>query len=183
MSRMDEELELNTLHRLHKHSGRLILEQHGSCEVPAGCGGLVMRWLNPAQECYLLFSLSAAGKVQLFLDGQRLQSSALTVPLGRHLLGVHCPGSGLLMMAVQRNTKPKPETLFLTAADQSWHGTDQQPPDDWFTPDFCADWPVLGEVVVATDDWKKRSLDELGARALGLGTSGPLWVRREFELR
>lgn len=179
---MDEELELNTLHRLHKHSGRLILEQHGSCEVPAGCGGLVMRWLNPAQECYLLFTIYAAGKFQLFLDGDRLQSSRQTVPLGTHVLGVHCLETGFLMMAVQRHTQPKLQTLLTTAADGFWRGTTIRPPEDWSARGFSEDWPALVAVAGAGEEWRRKRLDEMGAQALGFGTTGPLWVRREFEL-
>jgi hypothetical protein len=38
---------LNSLDRFRKHPGQLVLEEHGHCEVPAGCGGVVLRWRNP----------------------------------------------------------------------------------------------------------------------------------------
>ena len=177
---MDEELELNTLHRLRKHSGRLILEEHGSCEVPAGCGGLVLRWLNPAQECYLLFTVFPRRPLQLFLDGIRLQSSAVTVPVGRHVLAAHFAESALFMLAVLKNTKPE-QALLLSAADGSWRGTNQKPPDHWAHPDFPESWQPLPQVPYTDKDWQFQTLDKLGACPLGLAC-GPLWVRREFEV-
>lgn len=40
----DRELKLNSISRFSKQSPRLVLEEHGHCEVPAGCGGVVLRW-------------------------------------------------------------------------------------------------------------------------------------------
>ena len=40
----DRELKLNSISRSSKQSPRLVLEEHGHCEVPAGCGGVVLRW-------------------------------------------------------------------------------------------------------------------------------------------
>ena len=41
------EQQLNSLERFRKRSPRLLLEQYDSCEVPAGCGGVVLRWRDP----------------------------------------------------------------------------------------------------------------------------------------
>ena len=46
----DDDLRVNTLHRFAKHSPTLILHEYSSCEVPAGCGGVVMRWIAPDQD-------------------------------------------------------------------------------------------------------------------------------------
>ena len=43
-----EALRINKLHRFAKHSPRLVLHEYSHCEVPAGCGGVVLRWLDPA---------------------------------------------------------------------------------------------------------------------------------------
>lgn len=189
----EDELELNTLHRLRKQSNRLVLEAHGSCEVPAGCGGVVLRWLNPAHECYLLFTVCAGDKFQLFLDGQPIRSSAFTVPAGRHVLALHAPESASFLLAVQKHTHPHQELLFSSQADGSWQGTHQPPPPNWAQPDFAADWPVLTQVTSKAKGWNLERLEEMGAKPLGLdkgtswlralsSTKGPLWVRRSFEV-
>ena len=41
------DLRLNELERFRKTSSRLALEAHSHCEVPAGCGGVVLRWTRP----------------------------------------------------------------------------------------------------------------------------------------
>ncbi len=178
---MDEELELNTLHRLQKHSSRLVLEAHGSCEVPAGCGGVVLRWLNPADECYLLFTAFTGDQFQLFLDGRPVRSSAFTVPTGNHVLALHSPASSFFLLAVQKNTYPRQELLLSSQADGSWRGTNHPPPSNWTQPDFRADWPALSQVSCKSKEWGKQRLEEMGAKPLGL-SKGPLWVRRSFEV-
>ncbi len=51
-----DELKLNTIGRFVKRSPCLALEQHNHCEVPAGCGGVVLRWFNPSRGIPILFS-------------------------------------------------------------------------------------------------------------------------------
>lgn len=177
----DDELELNTLHRLKKHSNRLVLEAHGSCEIPAGCGGVVLRWLNPAQDCYLLFTVFTGEKFELFLDGEPLRSSAFTVPVGRHVLALHSPASNFLLVAIQKHIHPRQELLLCSEADGSWLGTNKPPPKNWAQPDFSADWPALTQVACKAEDWNRKRLKEMGAKPLGL-SKGPLWVRRSFEV-
>jgi hypothetical protein len=43
-----DDVRLNSLDAFTKKSPRFILEEHGGGEVPAGCGGVVLRWINPA---------------------------------------------------------------------------------------------------------------------------------------
>lgn len=44
---MAEEPLLNSIDRFRKRPQRFVLEEHGHCEIPAGCGGVVLRWRNP----------------------------------------------------------------------------------------------------------------------------------------
>ena len=46
----DEGPKLNGPDRYRKRSPRLVLEEHSHCEVPAGCGGVVLRWINTDRE-------------------------------------------------------------------------------------------------------------------------------------
>ena len=78
----ERDLELNSLGRYGKSGSRLVLEEHGSCEVPAGCGGAVLRWRNP--DSGLLFLLHAFGnnKGSILLDGVAPSSARPLIPFG-----------------------------------------------------------------------------------------------------
>lgn len=180
-----DELEINTLHRFAKHSPGLILEQHSACEVPAGCGGIVMRWVNPARQAYLLFTLVNAGKAHLYLDGREVHSAAFTVPVGPHVLALHLESSASFILSAERDPEPQARLLFCSLADDSWRATDQTPPDNWNQPDFSADWPALQECEATPEvqqRWGYPRLTQTGARSLGRPGAGPLWVRKHFEL-
>ncbi len=181
-----DDLEINTLHRFAKHSPGLVLEQHGSCEVPAGCGGIVMRWINPAQEAYLLFSLLSAGEARLYLDGREFRSAAFSVPVGRHLLALHLLNSASFVLAAERNLQPHQTLLFCSQADGTWLATDQPPPENWNQPDLVHDWPGLDECAPPAEvqrRWGYPAICAVGARTLGQPGHGPLWVRKSFELK
>lgn len=177
-------LELNSLYRFNKRSPHLVLEEHGSCEVPAGCGGVVMRWLNPAEESYVVFTLYRAWECRVFVDGQALSSAAITLARGRHLLAVEV-SCGALVVAAHRHLQPDPELLFRTEDDGSWRGSAVQPPPAWNEPGFEADWPPLQEVAVVEDptsSWALYETRKWNARSLGVKGERTFWARRFFEL-
>lgn len=84
----ERELKLNSLGRYGKGTSRLVLEEHGHCEVPAGCGGAVLRWRNPNSG--LLFLLHAFGNDngRILLDGAPPSSARPLVPFGEHVLSL-----------------------------------------------------------------------------------------------
>lgn len=82
------ELEINTLDRFSKKSSRLMLEEYSHCEVPAGCGGVVLRWLNPAEELPFRYYLFCRGKIISYIDGKRVGSSRLLLGHGEHVLSI-----------------------------------------------------------------------------------------------
>ncbi len=81
-----EDLRLNTLHRFAKRATRLVLEEHSSCEVPAGCGGVVLRWRDPAAGIDVSVRLSTLGRAALWIDGAPTQGSQATLAPGAHVL-------------------------------------------------------------------------------------------------
>ena len=84
---MDErELRLNSV-RFDKQSPRLALEEHSHCEIPAGCGGVVLRWRKRTTIPVLLW-LHVAGEVQAFLDGAAQTSARPLVEPGEHVLAL-----------------------------------------------------------------------------------------------
>lgn len=84
---MDErELRLNSLARYAKSSPLYVLEEHGHCEVPAGCGGVVLRWRNPRAGVPVHMWLYRQGDGAVFLDGAPLPSARPVASFGDHLL-------------------------------------------------------------------------------------------------
>ena len=74
--------KLNSLERFRKQSPRLVLEEHSHCEVPAGCGGVVLRWRNPLAGLPLLVHFYAPGKSTLYLDGREVTQIGNDLPPG-----------------------------------------------------------------------------------------------------
>ena len=99
----EDELRLNSLSRFSKRSSRLHLEEHGHCEVPAGCGGVVLRWINPAIGIPVVLRIHSPGKVLLLIDGISPASSRPLIAPGKRILAAELndviPGQGLIMFA------------------------------------------------------------------------------------
>jgi len=82
----DDDLKINTLHRFAKHSARLVLHEYSHCEVPAGCGGVVLRWMDPARGRPVTVRVA---KGDVWIDGVELEVSHTQLVPGMHLLAVH----------------------------------------------------------------------------------------------
>jgi hypothetical protein len=117
-----------------KQSNQLVLEEHAHCEVPAGCGGVVLRWRNPQQGMPVIIWLYATGDAQVFVDGALLTSARPILAFGEHVLSIRLsnlpppvalpsegsswfnrlgfgrandsPGQGLLMLAMRCSSQP-----------------------------------------------------------------------------
>ena len=167
---MADDLNLNSISRFSKHSPRLHLEEHGHCEVPAGCGGVVLRWYNPAKGVpILLKAYWPSAPAALLLNGVAPVSMRPLVPPGRVVLAIHYestrplargrrwwparfPDHALLMFAISR---PESGSYSMTDSsifaahsvpDGSWRFSITPPPEDWVLPDFdAAAWPELVE--------------------------------------
>src|SRR5262249_6025263 len=88
----ERELKLNSLARYSKTSPLFILEEHGHCEVPAGCGGVVLRWRNPQRGVPVTMWLYAGGGCRVYLDGKVTTSGRPVVPFGEHVLAFAATG-------------------------------------------------------------------------------------------
>jgi hypothetical protein len=202
------DLKLNSLGRYAKQSSRLVLEQHDNCEVPAGCGGVVLRWRSEISELPVLLHSYTSGKSKLFIDGQLPDSSRSMISFGDHVLSLvleEVPKDAILAVAVAHNSSRVPlmsqqlgEVVnVLSDADGTWKSTTVNPDDDnWMNSGFddsswaalkAAQPPVLQKRAVYTGEnmWEIRlqmALDA-GAKCLGLTTpTGQIWVRRAFRL-
>jgi hypothetical protein len=205
---MSAEQRLNTVDRFRKHPGRLVLEEHGHCEVPAGCGGVVLRWRNPLAGLPLTVHLYAPVTAGCFIDGKQLQTTRIDVAPGRHVLAVVLDGvelaAAVLLVAATFEPRSSPRTLpsdpverplkVLSAADGTWKFSLDAPADDgWKTPDFDdAAWPALApaadadKVSQATDAYQGRHCAHLGAEPLGIPprklkpVTGTIYIRKSF---
>ena len=202
----DRDLKLNSLPRHSKTSSQFILEEHGHCEVPAGCGGVVLRWRNPNDGIPLQIWPYAAGKFEMFLDGVTPSSGRPVVPWGRHVWSfaiseINPERAALMCAAIYdekvariKTTGPSVEPVAIVSKpDGTWKYTISEPPDSkWMTLDYDdSSWLALlpKEIDPAAlertnrDSYRIRKLQGLGAEPLGVVESGTkFWIRKAFSL-
>jgi hypothetical protein len=188
------DLRLNDLARFRKTSTRLALEVHSHCEVPAGCGGVVLRWRRPDAPIGLSISKYFGGQVDaMFLDGKPVAEQRITVSPGEHVLSfvVENPGKeGFILL--QASLAPEIATALrshaISCADGHWRASRRLPPDDWQLPGFdAADFVALVEAPVPTPTGNESWLwKHLGEQAKGLGFPASAsdaaggWLQRMF---
>jgi hypothetical protein len=184
---MAEGQDINSLDRFVKKSPHLVLEEHGHCEVPAGCGGVVLRWRNPQAAVPVLIHLYSPWEVAWHLDGLTPRSGRLDLAPGTHVAtfamkNVDLSG-GLLMFAAIHDPKtcqhaPKESPLkILTDEDGTWKCMLNDPPmDDWMSATFDdRDWIALKKVPTPKLTWEDKGgyqgihATEAGAAFLGIG--------------
>jgi hypothetical protein len=186
---MAKKQRLNSLDRFRKQSERLILEQHSHCEVPAGCGGVVLRWRNPMALRSVVIWVYTAGPAACFLDGAGVETGHIDLAPGPHVLAVALDkvdlSAALLMAAVipaaddvwkPSTTGPsEPPWKLVTGAGGSWKFTLQPPGEGWNTSPFDdSTWTALVKVPTPslnpTDQggYACRTCAEHGAKCLGL---------------
>lgn len=188
-----DDLKLNELQRYRKTSNRLALEVHSSCEVPAGCGGVVLRWRRPGAPVGIsLFSYVTGTFQGPFLDGKSFGEQRMTLEPGDHVLSfiVDKPGdTGFLLM--RANLRPEIASAkrrqALSQADGQWRAATREPPEDWTLPGFeSPDFVPLVEKQVPEPQGNERwKWDILQREAKGLGLpikAARAWVRWSFRL-
>jgi hypothetical protein len=151
--------DLNSLSRFRKQAGRLILEEHGHCEVPAGCGGVVLRWRNPLSTVPIIIRVYSPARLTCFLDGAEVRIGMVDLAPGRHaftfVLEDAVLSAGLIVFSAVRFGFPAGDSppsavvevplQLLSAADGSWKCVVHEPPtEDWKLPTFDdREWSVL----------------------------------------
>ena len=188
-----EKLRLNELSGYRKTSNRLALEVHSHCEVPAGCGGVVLRWRRPDADLGItFFCYLSAPSEGFFLDGTPLQEQRASVAPGEHVLSfvVENPGAqGFLLLRAwlqpQVASALRPDAI--SQANGRWRAETRQPPEGWQLPGFddSAFVPLVVKVVPKPQNnqsWQWESLRKV-AKGLGLSSAAPrAWVRWTFRL-
>src|SRR3990172_1092423 len=136
------------LNRFSKRPDRFLLEEYSSCEVPAGCGGIVLRWTRPGEPVYVELRHFAEVPAKLFLDGETLATQSGRLAVGSHVLAIELasvPPSGGLFIASMKVRNSRIDTApVLTAADGTWRFQTNQPAEGWAQPDFDdGGWPSM----------------------------------------
>ncbi len=189
----DRDLKLNGLSRYAKQSPRLVLEEYGHCEVPAGCGGVVLRWRNPDQPIPMVERFfSGNGKLDYQgLDGDNtLFRSKQLVSYGAYALTLILhdvdPKFAMVLLAAKldeqytRILRPQGDTTILSLPDGTWKHTLVAPEGDaWQLPGFDdRDWLPMVEKPINSHSkqygrdigyWTQDILDQ-GAKPLGIDT-------------
>ncbi len=186
---MASEQRLNSLDRFRKDPGRLVLEEHSHCEVPAGCGGVVLRWRNPATLLSVIVFGYHAGKGSWLFDGDELANGRVDLQPGRHVIACALDSvdysSGLILFAAiteppasasrRRDETDSPSFKVVSASDGSWKFALEEPPNGWALPSFeDGSWPALAEVTAPTftgdeeGSYQARRCLPQGAVCLGL---------------
>jgi hypothetical protein len=198
--------QLNSLDRFRKHPGKLILEAHGSCEVPAGCGGVVLRWRNPhALVPFTVYPYTPL-PTTCFLDGEPMQASHFDLVPGPHVLAFLLKdvvlADGLLMFACVHDPKrygprgpeevSEPPLKVLTQSDGSWKYTLAEAPEGWVGLSFDdRGWGALVQAptpnLTMQDRGRyacERCKDQGGAflRLPERPLTGTAYVRKVFEV-
>ena len=188
-----EALRINTLHRFAKHSPRLVLHEYSHCEVPAGCGGVVLRWIDPARGAPAAVRVAApAATATCWLDGAHLASNLMLLPPGRRVLAVHlrrtAPRAQPFTVSIHSDADGD-EIDLIAFGDPQYRCTAAEPAAElaWTAPGFDdAAWPAAGrasaELIAAQERWEQRGFEQAAAdgRAVLLLDADELWLRITF---
>jgi hypothetical protein len=140
----DEDLRINTLHRFAKHSPTLVLHEYSHCEVPAGCGGVVLRWIDPSEGVPAQVRLTAPGaRGALWLDGTKLASALFQLRSGVRVFALHLTRTKPIAQPFcLRVAFERPEDSIVRLATGRY--TTTAPDESWLEPAFDdRAWPLL----------------------------------------
>jgi hypothetical protein len=203
-----EDSNLNSLSRYSKKSKRFVLETQSHCEVPAGCGGMVLHWRDPEKGIPLTFRIYAGGQYKLFLDGEPLSSARPIIPFGEHAISIVIsefdPTQVVLLFAAKYEEKGAEigyaeratagRLQIASAADGSWRYSCVEPQDgSWQKAGFDdSSWPAMparewaqnSAQKATAQSYRAEELLRIGAQGLGVvGSPTMVWIRRSFSVR
>lgn len=189
----ERDLKLNSLSRFSKQSSRFVLEEYSHCEVPAGCGGVVLRWQKPEVPIPMTmrdFAPNGTSRNRTLNGSENLYSSKIPVSYGKHVLAIEIndfkPEYAVIFMYCQldedyvRILKPYGDTNILSLPDGTWRYTLDSPDPKWQEPDFDdSGWHSLVEKPTYADprygdiSSSTQRLVDKGAVPLGIDIENP----------
>jgi hypothetical protein len=186
----DDDLRINTLHRFAKHSPRIILHEYSHCEVPAGCGGVVLRWIAPEQGSPAELRLSTLrSRTTTWFDGDKLETSLFMLKPGGHVVAVHLRSEDAsrvqpFTFQIHYDRRGRPDVL--ARSSPVWRAVTTRPPDDWSARDFDdRGWPppplITDEELAALDKWPREYYGRDRAQGMQVfAVASELWLRVAF---
>jgi hypothetical protein len=196
---MTREPEVNSVDRYVKSSPRFVLEEHSHCEVPAGCGGVVLRWRDRFTSIPVEFvgAVLGADDWGLRIDNLEPTSTRPLLPPGRHVVmlqarGVNDGGFAFLLWATSPDVGDDP-LLWTPGPRGAWRATGSEPdPAAWTDPDFdVSRWAECRPGDIADTEqvpYSVRRTRSLGAEPLTVDYSivdnvvPRVWVRAVFDV-
>lgn len=189
----DEALRLNTLHRFSKHSPRLLLQEYSHCEVPAGCGGVVLRWIDRRGGLPAIVRVAALAPVRSWIDGRLLVGSRIDPGPGSHALTFELaelprPNTPMFIQVIV-NLANDNEVMIASGSDDRWWTSRESPTGAWMEPGYDGEargWerasvhPNWESEVPESERWRWTSLARAARPIALLGTTR--WLRCEFTL-
>ena len=195
---MAREPELNSLDRYVKSSPRFVLEEHSHCEVPAGCGGVVLRWRDRFTSIPVEIAAAIVGveSWDVRIDDVQPASARPLLGPGRHVLMITARGLvegefAFLVWATSPDTGDDP-LLWTPGPPDSWRATGREPEASaWTDPEFdVSSWAQCtpGRLDEGALTYSMRRTRDLGAAPLTVDSSVPdevaprVWLRAVFEI-
>ena len=196
---MSSDFNINSVDRFRKRSSRLIFEQ--PAEVPAGCGGLVFRWVNPDDGLPVRFLSTCVGVREMYVNGQHVERLRTRVPFGLVILGFHIHsrnarnnfGMDYLFdwfsvaathLTVGWNDEPMVDSL--TTDTGLWLASTEYPGDDWNSHDCSFDgWTKLEPSQMDIEQVEEKHRRRFGlndVQPLALPDADEVWVRKQTIL-
>jgi hypothetical protein len=191
-------VDLNSLDRYVKSSPRFVLEEHSHCEVPAGCGGVVLRWRDRFTSIPLDIALATVGaeRADVHADGVPLPSVRPLLAPGRHVLmvaahGVEAATFVFLLWITSPDAGDDP-LLWTPGPLDAWRATGSEPAESaWTDPDAdLSAWsPCLPAQVEGSTKmpYSVSHTLRLGAQPLTVDPALPggdarVWLRATFQI-
>lgn len=193
---MSDDLNLNSIDRYRKQSKRLILEEHSHCEVPAGCGGIVLRWSRGDEGIPVEMRVSHLGEAALHCAGEVRGNGRFVAPFGPGVIAIHLTERDLsvdwLIVATRhRSASWRLDQRIIpemsTMDHQVWLATTEPPRGPWTSLAFDdSQWTPLAASATPADELDEkhrwRFYRDNGEVALGLPTAKEVWLRKRYDL-
>ncbi len=202
---MPDDIKPNSLWRFVKMSPHIILESHSHCEVPAGCGGVVLHWKNPVHGILALLTAFCPGESEYWLNGERIQHPQVLLVPGRNLLAIHVakisgPSAGMMVhlefdpAKAGRYLTGGPDTecpgQVMSCSDGSWKYSSMEIDEGW--KGILYDDNHWNAMTVRTGPGYKegspgvylfKNLQKQGAEFIGpVERLGEFWVRKIIDI-
>ena len=196
---MSDEIDINSVERFSKQSKKLILEELNRCEVPAGCGGVVLRWLSLEHGLSVGFRIRHFdAESQVYCNGQYLPNCCTNLPFSPGVLAIHIEKrvddfdwfSVVANHTSYTREAQHGETIpeLSLSDDGTWKFTTEPPTENWTEIEFNdSSWETMEEAksnfdsVPENREWLFRRLNEDNTPRLSIPRA-EVWIRKHFDL-